>query len=154
MQTGVPGVYAAGDVAEHDGRVLGLWPIAAKQGEVAAVNALGGHEVLTAEVPATVLKGVGLDLFSIGRVQPEPEDEVVVAEDASLPSYRRLVVSQHRVVGGIVLGHHPEDVVAVTSAVKRQVQLDDAVLAGLRSGNWQVLRDVGRRGRVSQPVRA
>jgi NAD(P)H-nitrite reductase large subunit len=118
------------------------------------VNALGGHEVLTAEVPATVLKGVGLDLFSIGRVQPEQEDEVVVAEDASLPSYRRLVVSQHRVVGGIVLGHHPEDVVAVTSAVKRQVQLDDAVLTALRSGDWQVLRDVGRRGRVSQPVRA
>jgi nitrite reductase (NADH) large subunit len=154
MQTGVPGVYAAGDVAEHGGRVLGLWPIAAKQGEVAAVNALGGHELLSAEVPATILKGVGLDLFSIGRVEPEPEDEVVVVEDASLPSYRRLVVSQRRAVGGIVLGHHPEDVVAVTSAVKKQVELDDAVLADLRSGNWQVLKDVGRRAAVSQPARA
>jgi NADPH-dependent 2,4-dienoyl-CoA reductase/sulfur reductase-like enzyme/ferredoxin len=154
MWTGVPGVYAAGDVAEHGGRVLGLWPIAAKQGEVAAVNALGGNAVLTAEVPATILKGVGLDLFSIGRVQPEPEDEVVVVEDASLPSYRRLVVAQHRAVGGIVLGHHPEDVVAVTSVVKKQVELDDAVLADLRSGHWQVLKDVGRRGAVSQPARA
>ena len=154
MWTGVPGVYAAGDVAEHGGRVLGLWHIAAKQGEVAAVNALGGNAVLTAEVPATILKGVGLDLFSIGRVQPEPEDEVVVVEDASLPSYRRLVVAQHRAVGGIVLGHHPEDVVAVTSAVKKQVELDDAVLADLRSGHWQVLKDVGRRGAVSQPARA
>ena len=154
MWTGVPGVYAAGDVAEHGGRVLGLWPIAAKQGEVAAVNALGGDEVLTAEVPATILKGVGLDLFSIGRVQAEPEDEVVVAEDASLPSYRRLIISQHRVVGGIVLGHHPEDVVAVTSAVKKHVELDDAVLAGLRSGNWQVLKDVGRRRPASQSARA
>ncbi len=154
MWTGVPGVYAAGDVAEHGGRVLGLWPVAAKQGEIAAVNALGGDEVLRAEVPATILKGVGLDLFSIGRVQPEPEDEVVVAEDTSRPSYRRLVISQHRVVGGIVLGHHPEDVVAVTSAVKKQVELDDAVLAALRSGNWQVLKDVGRRSPVPQPARA
>ncbi len=154
MWTGVPGVYAAGDVAEHGGRVLGLWPIAAKQGEVAAVNALGGNAVLTAEVPATILKGVGLDLFSIGRVQPEPEDEVVVVEDASLPSYRRLVVAQHRAVGGIVLGHHPEDLVAVTSAVKKQVELDDAVLADLRSGNWRVLKDVGRRGAAAQPARA
>ena len=42
METSVPHVYAAGDVAEHDGMLLGLWPIAAKQGEVAAVNALGG----------------------------------------------------------------------------------------------------------------
>jgi nitrite reductase (NADH) large subunit len=154
MQTGVPGVYAAGDVAEHSGRVLGLWPIAAKQGEVAAVNALGGAAVLTAEVPATILKGVGLDLFSIGRVQPEPDDEVVVVEDASLPSYRRLVVSQRRAVGGIVLGHHPEDVVAVTSAVKKQVEIDDAVLADLRGGHWQVLKDVGRRPAVSQPARS
>ncbi len=42
MQTRVPGVYAAGDVAEHGGRVLGLWPVATEQAEAAAVNALGG----------------------------------------------------------------------------------------------------------------
>jgi nitrite reductase (NADH) large subunit len=153
MWTGVPGVYAAGDVAEHGGRVLGLWPIAAKQGEVAAVNALGGNEALTAETPATILKGVGLDLFSIGRVKPEPEDDVIVTEVASLPSYRRLVVSQHQAVGAIVLGHHPEDVAAVTSAVKKRTELDDAVLAELRSGNWRALKDVGRRQPLSQPAR-
>ena len=44
MATSVPGVFAAGDIAEHNGMVLGLWPIAAKQGEVAAANALGGDE--------------------------------------------------------------------------------------------------------------
>ena len=46
MATSAPGVFAAGDIAEHNGMVLGLWPIAAKQGEVAAVNALGGDEAL------------------------------------------------------------------------------------------------------------
>ena len=74
METSVPGVFAAGDVAEHDGQVFGLWPIAAKQGEVAAVNALGGNAELTSEVPATILKGVGLDLFSIGRPAAQPGD--------------------------------------------------------------------------------
>jgi hypothetical protein len=57
-------------------------------------------------------------------------------------------------VGGIVLGPHPEDVVAMTSAIKKHVELHDAVLAGLRSGNWQVLKDVGRRRPASQPARA
>ncbi|WP_448639209.1 FAD-dependent oxidoreductase [Geodermatophilus sp. URMC 63] len=154
MATAVPGVFAAGDVAEHGGRVWGLWPIAAKQGEVAAVNALGGDETLAAEVPATLLKGVGLDLFSIGRVEPEPGEEVLVAEDASLPSYRRLVVAGRAVVGGVVLGHHPEDVTAVTAAVKRGLELDDVVLAGLRAGDWRVLREAGRRRPTSQPAPA
>ena len=42
MRTGVPGVFAAGDVAEHRGQVLGLWPVATEQAQAAAVNALAG----------------------------------------------------------------------------------------------------------------
>jgi len=85
METSVPGIFAAGDVAEHDGMVLGLWPIAAKQGEVAAVNALGGPGgaggmSLTAEIPATILKGVGVDVFSIGQFAPGDNDTTIVAD--------------------------------------------------------------------------
>ena len=72
METSVPGVFAAGDVAEHGGLVLGLWPIAAKQGEVAAVNALGGDQSLKSDVPACILKGAGIELSSIGQVEPGP----------------------------------------------------------------------------------
>ena len=124
MQTNVPGVFAAGDLAEHDELVLGLWPIAAKQGEVAAVNALGGDERLTAEIPATILKGVGLELTSVGQVVPGPADEVIVSEDARLPSYRRLVVSRGVVTGALVLGHHPDDLAAAMTAVKKGMLLD------------------------------
>ena len=95
----VPGVFAAGDVAEHGGLVLGLWPIAAKQGEAAAVNALGGDQRLVAEIPATILKGVDLELSSIGQVEPGPGDDVIVLERAH--SYRRLVVSRGTLVGAI-----------------------------------------------------
>jgi nitrite reductase (NADH) large subunit len=149
METSVPGVFAAGDVAEHDGRVLGLWPIAAKQGEVAALNALGGDERLTGEVPATILKGVGVDLFSIGQFAPKAGDEVVVDEDPSAPSYRKLVISQGRAVGAIVLGNHPEVVASVTKAVKNRAEIRD--LAPLRRGDWEFLKDPGR---VSEPAGA
>jgi nitrite reductase (NADH) large subunit len=149
METSVPGVFAAGDVAEHDGRVLGLWPIAAKQGEVAALNALGGNETLTAEVPATILKGVGVDLFSIGRFEPRAGDEIVVDEDPSGPSYRKLVVSQGRAAGAIVLGNHPELVASVTKAVKSRAEIRD--LAPLRRGDWDALKNAGR---VSEPAGA
>ncbi len=153
METSAPGVFAVGDVAEHGGQVFGLWPIAAKQGEAAAVNALGGNLELTSEVPATILKGVGLDLFSIGRPAAQPGDQVVVDEDPdpAAPSYRRLVLSGGRAVGGIVLGNHPEVVAAVTAAVKNRAEVPPAQIAELRRGNWGLLKDAGR---VSQPTGA
>ncbi len=139
METDVPGVFAVGDVAEHGGRVLGLWPIAAKQGEVAAVNALGGDERLVAEVPATILKGVDLDLFSVGRFDPEPGDEVVSDRDPTGPSYRKLVLSEGRAVGAIVLGHHPAIVAAVSAAVRQGAAIPPDVLAAVRGGDWDAL---------------
>jgi len=145
MQSSAPGVFAAGDLAEHDGLVLGLWPIGAKQGEVAAVNALGGDARLTAEIPATILKGVGLELSSIGRVQPEVGDEVIVDEDPAAPSYRRLVVSRGIVAGALVLGHHPDFLASATAAVKKRLLIDAWTMDQLRAGNWMVLKDAGRR---------
>jgi nitrite reductase (NADH) large subunit len=151
MEASAPGVFAAGDVAEHGGLTLGLWPIAAKQGEVAAVNALGGSSSLTAEVPATILKGVGLDLFSIGRFAAQPDDTVVVSEDPdpAAPSYRRLVVSERRAAGAIVLGTDPEAVAAATVAVKNRAEISPEQIAELRRGEWGMLTNAGR---VSQPA--
>lgn len=153
METSAPGVFAAGDVAEHGGLTLGLWPIAAKQGEVAAVNALGGNSSLTAEIPATILKGVGLDLFSIGKFAAQTGDTVIVDEDPdpAAPSYRRLVISQGRAAGAVVLGADPEAVAAATAAVKNRAEISPEQIADLRRGEWGVLRNAGR---VSQPAGA
>jgi nitrite reductase (NADH) large subunit len=140
METSVSGVFAAGDVAERNDQVLGLWPIAAKQAEVAAENLLGGDERLPSDMPATILKGVGLDLTSVGRVEPEGDDEVIVSEDARAPSYRRLLVSQGRAAGVVVLGYHPDDVAAATAAVKKNLELSAAQLDALRLGDWQALK--------------
>jgi nitrite reductase (NADH) large subunit len=143
MATSVPGIFAAGDVAEHNGLVLGLWPIAAKQGEVAAINALGGDERLVAEVPACILKGAGIELSSIGRVEPEPGDELVVIDNPSRQSYRRMVISDGRLVGGLVLGHHPEDFSSILAAVKKGTYVGDASLAALRAGDMKALKGSG-----------
>ncbi len=143
MATSVPGIFAAGDVAEHNGLVLGLWPIAAKQGEVAAINALGGDERLVAEVPACILKGAGIELSSIGRVEPEQGDELVVIDNPSRQSYRRMVISDGRLVGGLVLGHHPEDFSSILAAVKKGTYVGDASLAALRAGDMKALKGSG-----------
>ena len=139
MQTPVSGVFAAGDVAEHRGQVLGLWPIATEQAQVAAINALGGRLALAAVTPATILKGVGLELFSIGRGTAEPGDEVIVFGRPGVPSYRRLVLCQGRAVGATVLGHHPADLAVAQKAVRDRIAVGSAAKAALRSGDWSVL---------------
>jgi nitrite reductase (NADH) large subunit len=106
---------------------------------VAAVNALGGDEHLIADVPATILKGVGLELSAVGRAEPEPGEEVIVVEDASQRSYRRLVLAGGRVMGAVILGHHPENLAAATSAVKQGLVLDEAARASVQAGDWSAL---------------
>ncbi|MEV6771743.1 FAD-dependent oxidoreductase [Nocardia sp. NPDC051030] len=140
MRTPAPHVYAAGDVAEHRDRVLGLWPIAAEQAQTAAVNALGGNESLTAETPATILKGVGLELFTIGRVEPARGDEVIITELPGGRSYRRLIISRDRAVGATIMGHHPTDVAAAQQAVRNQIPVPPSTRAALRAGDWSALQ--------------
>ena len=141
MSTSVPGVFAVGDAAQHDGQVLGLWPVATKQAEVAAANLLGGDESLASDLPAMILKGVDLDLTAIGRVVAQPGDEVFTEDLPALPSYRRLLVADGVVVGVLVLGPHPEFLAAATTAVKRGLRLDDAALARVRAGDWLAVKD-------------
>ena len=108
MRTSAPGVWACGDVAELDGRCWGLWPTALRQAEVAAANILGGDERFTALDPPMVLKGVGASLMSVGRLEPAPDDELLVAEDPHGSTYSRLVVADGRLAGGLLYGYTRE----------------------------------------------
>jgi NADPH-dependent 2,4-dienoyl-CoA reductase/sulfur reductase-like enzyme/ferredoxin len=139
METSAAGVFAAGDVAEHHGQVAGLWPVAVTQAEVAAINALGGDKRITAGLPATIVKGIGLELASVGQQEPGPGGEVILAEDPRAPSCRRLVLDARRVVGATVLGHHPLDLAAATIAVTQGLVLDPAARAAAQAGDWSAL---------------
>lgn len=137
MRTTAPDVYAAGDVAEHHGQVLGLWPVAAEQGEVAAVNALGGNRSAAAVASAVTLKDAGLELVSLGKVYPDAGGEVIVVERPG--SYRRLVVEHERVVGVAVLGHHPADLAAAQRAIRTGAPIPASARGALHAGDWSVL---------------
>jgi nitrite reductase (NADH) large subunit len=137
MQTGDPHILAAGDVAEFESRVPGLWPVAVAQAEVAADNAVGGTKLYEEVVPVTILKVVGIELTSIGRFEAAgPHEEEIALEDAS-GRYRKLVVSDGRIVGAILLGFSKE-VAAVRTAITRGFDVTSQ-LPALRSGRWDVL---------------
>lgn len=67
MQTSVNDVYAAGDVAEFEGRIYGIIPAAIDQGKIASMNMLENNKyVYKGTIPSTLLKIVGIDLMSMG----------------------------------------------------------------------------------------
>ncbi|WP_157592438.1 FAD-dependent oxidoreductase [Solirubrobacter soli] len=137
MQTGDPHILAAGDVAEFEGQVPGLWPVSVAQAEVAADVAVGGSKLYDPVVPVTILKVVGIELTSIGRFEAAgSHEEEIALEDAS-GRYRKLVVADGRIVGAILLGFSKE-VAAVRTAITRGFDVTH-VLPTLRQGRWDVL---------------
>ena len=137
MRTSDPLIYAAGDVAEFEGQVAGLWPAAVEQAQVAAVNAVGGDETYAGTLPVTMLKVTGVDLTSVGRFEVEgPGEEAIVLEDAGEARYRKLVVADGRVVGGILLGYALE-AQGIVRAVKDATDVS-ASLERLRAGDWSI----------------
>jgi NADPH-dependent 2,4-dienoyl-CoA reductase/sulfur reductase-like enzyme len=77
LRTNVPGVYAAGDCAEHHHRLLGrpawvpLGTTANKQGRVAGRNAAGGDEVFAGIVGTAIVRVFGLEVARTGFTEVE-----------------------------------------------------------------------------------
>lgn len=140
METSTAGVYAAGDCAEFNGESPGLWPVAAEQGEVAAVNALGAQRAFRGTVPSTLLKVQGADLMSIGRVSATGSGErEVIEESRDELKYRKLVLVNGRLAGAILMGY-PLEVPLVTRLVKENADLL-RILTRLDRGDWDSLKE-------------
>jgi len=137
MRTSSPDVFCVGDAAEFRGEVYGLWPASVEQGSVAAANAVGERRRYDGTVPSTMLKVVGADLASVGRIEPKEGDEVLVHEETETRRYAKLIVAQGRIAGAIMIGY-PVEAALVTRAVKSGQDVG-ARLDALRRGDWQAL---------------
>ena len=102
LRTSQEGVWAAGDLIEHQGRIYGLWPAAMNQGAIAGINMSGGEETYQGTVPATSLKVVGVDLMASGEIDAEGELEAAVFQAQGV--YRKMVLKEDRIVGCLFLG--------------------------------------------------
>lgn len=104
LETKMGGIFAAGDVAEHRGRVYGIWPAAQRQGEIAGVNMSGGNSLYEGTVVSNTLKVVGIELTSAGDIDAEGKLECVVKSDLEKCVYCKVAFKENRVVGCILLG--------------------------------------------------
>lgn len=105
METSVEDVYACGDVAEYEGKILGLWDTAVEQGKIAGSNAIGGEAIFQEKIQPLIFHGMNTKLLSIGNVHLE-EDGCDALEDMDRceNSYKKFIFNNGAVVGGILLG--------------------------------------------------
>lgn len=102
MRTSVEDVLAAGDNSEYQGQVYGLWVPAKAQGRIAGLTAVGSDESFNATQPSALLKVMGIDLFSIGKVNPA-EGEFVIADELD-GHYYSFLFGQGKMLGAILIG--------------------------------------------------
>lgn len=127
MRTSAEHIWAAGDVAEFEGRVWGIVTAATEQARVAAANmaAPAGETPATYVdiIPSNTLKVVGIDLTSIGLVNPEGDGyEEIRRKEEEAGRYEKLVLKDGRIVGAIILGNK-EKVWPLTELITRGVNI-------------------------------
>jgi assimilatory nitrate reductase electron transfer subunit len=108
LRTSDPHIRAIGDCAQHDGTLYGLAAPALEQADVLArmltgdtAARYGGTRALTR---LTLAGQAPFDLAAFGETEARPGDDVVQLTDATRGTYRKVVVRDDRLVGGVLVG--------------------------------------------------
>ncbi|MEV0171688.1 FAD-dependent oxidoreductase [Streptomyces sp. NPDC050803] len=108
LRTSDPHIRAVGDCAQHDGTLYGLATPALEQAEVLAELLAGDTTARytgTRSLTRLTLNGhTAFDLAAFGETEALPGDDVVQLTDATRGTYRKVVVRDDRVVGGVLVG--------------------------------------------------
>lgn len=99
MKTNNEYIFAAGDCAEYNGMVYGIWPVAMEQGKIAGLNAIGVGEEYKEIVPSNMLQVMGINVFSTGDIS---EGNRVIKYDNGL--YTKLFIKDNSICGAILIG--------------------------------------------------
>jgi 3-phenylpropionate/trans-cinnamate dioxygenase ferredoxin reductase component len=149
-ETTVPGIYAAGDVANHPNAIIGErvrlehWQNAQNQAVAAASAMLGGREPFC-EVPWFWSDQYGINLQMAGR--PHANDQVVwrgYRDPASFSAF----YWDNGMVRAVLAVNRPRDVRAGMDLIARSVAVDAAALADESTD----LRGLARAGRPAAPA--
>ncbi|MGV9811429.1 NAD(P)/FAD-dependent oxidoreductase [Streptomyces cellulosae] len=109
LRTSDPYVHAIGDCVQHAGTVYGLAAPALEQADALAALLAGDTTARytgTRSLTRLTLTGPDspFDLAAFGETEVLPGDDVVQLADATRGTYRKVVVRDDRLVGGVLVG--------------------------------------------------
>ncbi|MEU2910611.1 NAD(P)/FAD-dependent oxidoreductase [Streptomyces massasporeus] len=109
LRTSDPHIHALGDCVQHHGTVYGLATPALEQADALAELLAGDPTARytgTRSLTRLTLNGHDspFDLAAFGETEALPGDDVVQLADATRGTYRKVVVRDDRLVGGVLVG--------------------------------------------------
>lgn len=126
LRTNMEGIYAAGDIAEVNGVVLGLWTAANEQGKIAGANMVGANREYKLPEPFTTLNIGDISLFSVGNIK----DFSTVLKFDEEDTHFRLFITGNKLTGGILLGDLSK-MSSVRKAVTSNMDISEYLQEGL-----------------------
>lgn len=122
MQTNIENIYAAGDVAELEGQVGGLWMVASEEGKVAGYNMAGKEKVYSIITPVTMMNAFNISIFSAGNIDEENCEITVIEEDKDKEIYKRVFIKDNIIIGAILVGDNKESMI-LKKIIENKVEL-------------------------------
>jgi nitrite reductase (NADH) large subunit len=110
METSVPHVYAAGDVATTRDSITSspfnnaVWPAATRQGKVAGANMAGGRRTYVHNFSLNALNIYDLQVASAGHSLEPKGDDIRVFQQKEGNEYRKIVLKSGALIGSILIG--------------------------------------------------
>lgn len=110
METNVPHVYAAGDVATTRDSLTSLpfnnavWPAATRQGKVAGANMAGGRRAYVHNFSLNALNLHGLQVTTAGHPYEQEGDDILVFQEEKGNNYRKMILKSGVLIGFILIG--------------------------------------------------
>ena len=130
METNIKNIYAAGDIAEYDAQVIGLWNIAIAQGKVAGYNLIGKESIYEKVTPVTLLNAFAISLFSMGTIDESKATKVLIDEDIAAKKYKKIFIKDNMIIGAVVIGDTKKSPL-LKSAIENGIVLDGVDLANI-----------------------
>ena len=110
MQTSLPDIYAAGDVAQgptifdRERVIHALWPTAVEMGAVAGLNLAGIASDYQGSLNMNVTQMFDLTVASMGKFQDADGNGVWYDDSLSNRNYFKIVMQDHTPIGGVCAG--------------------------------------------------
>ncbi|HHY83431.1 MAG TPA: NAD(P)/FAD-dependent oxidoreductase [Clostridiales bacterium] len=153
METNIPDIYAAGDIAEYQGSIPGLWSVASLQGEVAGSNIAGLDRVYQEPAVATVMNAFNYSMFSIGEAEALNADNFIINEDAAGREYHKVLFKDGVVTGAVFMGSIKE-LPAIKKAIEEKLYIPEVYTRELQVSDFLSLLKEKQARKMLQPVGA